>query len=85
MIRYCCNSLPNDTHTHDCPRRADVGNNIDPVPEPCMCPGAVYDEHAAKTFDPDPYDCTRCGHMNGSHDGPNGECSVGKTATRAAG
>ena len=29
MIRYCCNSLRNETHDCDCPRRSVVGENID--------------------------------------------------------
>jgi hypothetical protein len=38
------------------------------------CPAAVYCEQAARTFDPDIYDCARCGHLNGDHCGPDGEC-----------
>lgn len=40
----------------------------------CKCPGAVYCDDAKVAFDPDVYDCERCGHMNGFHCGPNGEC-----------
>jgi hypothetical protein len=36
------------------------------------CPAAVYCEQAARTFDPDIYDCARCGHLNGDHCGPDG-------------
>jgi len=28
MIRYCCNSLTNEEHDCNCPRRSVVGNNI---------------------------------------------------------
>jgi hypothetical protein len=33
---------------------------------------AVYCDNARNAFDPDMYNCARCGHPNGSHCGPNG-------------
>jgi len=45
----------------------------------CQCAGAVYGDHAKAAFDPDPYDCANCGHMNGDHHGPNGECTARAT------
>ncbi len=41
----------------------------------CGCTGAIYCKDASVAFDPDVYNCARCGHMNGSHSGPNGECT----------
>ena len=41
----------------------------------CDCPAAILSEDAQRAFDSDIYDCARCGHMNGDHDGPNAECS----------
>ena len=39
-----------------------------------VCREPVYCEWAERAFDPDLYDCQRCGHINGAHCGPEGEC-----------
>ena len=42
----------------------------------CVCPGAVLGPIAKAAFDPDVYDCARCGHSIGAHDDATGGCSV---------